>query len=143
MTKSEARKVFLHFKTYMCIKISETIGNLYTTDTSKQRTLDVCPKLSVIWRFHCSKHRPGFTLETTLFFVCWGVNYRPDFRKKTDQIHLVYLGNINHKYGSLIFIYFSRACTCINISFRHFHCEPFFIGLSFNFTWTNCNEDVE
>ena len=44
---------FYTTKHTQCVKISQTIGNLYTVDTFKQRKLDVRPKLSVIWRFHC------------------------------------------------------------------------------------------
>ena len=47
-------KCFYTTKHTLCVKISETLGNLYTADTSKQRTLDVRPKLTVIWGFHCS-----------------------------------------------------------------------------------------
>ena len=55
ITKLKAKELFLHHKTYtQCVKISETVGNLYTADTAKQQTLGVRPKLSVIWRFHCT-----------------------------------------------------------------------------------------
>ena len=49
--KSKARELFLHYKTY---KVCQIVGNLYTEDISKQRTLGVRPKPSVIWRFHCN-----------------------------------------------------------------------------------------
>ena len=32
---------------------------------------------------------------------------------------------------------FSFACVCINISFRHFHCETGFLALLLSFTWWN------
>ena len=56
-------KGFYTTKHTLCVKISETVGNLYTADTSKQRTLDVRPKLSVIWRFHCTILLPSFSTK--------------------------------------------------------------------------------
>ena len=54
--KSKAIVFFCFYTTkhIKCVKISKIVGNLYTADISKQRTLGVRPKLSVIWRFHCT-----------------------------------------------------------------------------------------
>ena len=61
ITKWKSGKCFYTTKHTLCVKISDVVGILYTADTSKQRTLDVRPKLSVKWRFHCIKHKIPFS----------------------------------------------------------------------------------
>ena len=52
ITKSKATELFSHNKTYIVHQNKRNSRKPLSADTSKQRTLDVGPKLSVVWRFH-------------------------------------------------------------------------------------------
>ena len=54
IAKSKGRELFLHYKIYKGRKDKRNGRKPLYRDTSKQRTLGVCSKLSIIWRFHCS-----------------------------------------------------------------------------------------
>ena len=53
ITKSKATELFSHYKTYTVRQNKRNSRKPLSAGTSKQRTLDVRPKLSVVWRFHC------------------------------------------------------------------------------------------
>ena len=52
ITKSKATELFSHYKTYTVRQNKQNSRKPISADTYKQRTLDVGPKLSVVWRFH-------------------------------------------------------------------------------------------